>query len=132
MNNPTYGDLVERAIEVAAQAHRGQVRKGTDIPYISHPYAVGLLLARAGLPVELVAAGILHDTVEDTYLNLEYIRDHFGETVALIVEGCSEPERRAPWEERKQHTLDYLCAAPWEVRVVACADKLHNVRSIRR
>ena len=123
-------DMIDLALEVAAQAHRDQVRKGTDIPYISHPYAVGLMLARTGMADEVVAAGILHDTVEDTHVTLDDIRRLFGATVALIVEGCSEPEKSAPWEERKAHTIEYLRTAPWEVRVVACADKLHNLRTI--
>jgi (p)ppGpp synthase/HD superfamily hydrolase len=122
--------MIDMAIEVAARAHQEQVRKGTDTPYISHPYAVGMLLARAGMPEEVIIAGILHDTVEDTSLTLDYLRETFGERVALIVEGCSEPHRGAPWEERKQHTLEYLRTAPWEVRVVACADKLHNIRTV--
>jgi (p)ppGpp synthase/HD superfamily hydrolase len=131
--------MLDLAIETAARAHAGQVRKGTDTPYISHPYAVGMMLARAGASEEVVAAGILHDTVEDTYLTLEWIRDNFGEKVAMIVEGCSEPVLgrgrsqfigSEPWEARKAHTLEYLRTAPWEVRLVACADKLHNVRAI--
>jgi (p)ppGpp synthase/HD superfamily hydrolase len=123
--------MLNLAIETAAKAHVGQVRKGTDIPYISHPYAVGMMLARAGCPEEMVAAGILHDTVEDTNLTLESIRDTFGERVALIVEGCSEPNHRSePWEARKAHTLEYLRTAPWEIKVVACADKLHNALTI--
>src|SRR5438045_7386901 len=98
--------MIDLAIEVAARAHYGQVRKGTDIPYISHPYAVGMMLARAGCPEEVIAAGILHDTVEDTYITLEYLRETFGEQVTLIVEGCSEPDHgSAPWEVRKAHSL---------------------------
>jgi (p)ppGpp synthase/HD superfamily hydrolase len=122
--------MLDLAIEVAAKAHSNQVRKGTDIPYISHPYAVGLMLAQAGCSEEIIIAGILHDTVEDTDLTLEYIRDTFGDEVAAIVEGCSEPDKSAPWEVRKRHTLEYLRTAPWAVRVVACADKLHNIRTI--
>jgi len=123
--------MLDFAIEVAAKAHEGQVRKGTDIPYIAHPYAVGMMLARAGYSEEIVAAGILHDTGEDTDRTLEWIRDNFGGRVALIVEGCTEPHHRwEAWEARKTHTLEYLRTAPWEVRLVACADKLHNLRSI--
>ena len=122
--------MLDLAIEVAAKAHRGQVRKGTDIPYISHPYAVGMMLARAGCQEEMIAAGVLHDTVEDTDLTLGYIRETFGEQVASIVEGCSERDKSASWETRKTHTLEYLRTAPWQVRVVACADKLHNLRTI--
>jgi (p)ppGpp synthase/HD superfamily hydrolase len=122
--------MIDKAIQVAALAHEGQVRKGTSIPYITHPFAVGLMLARAGCPGEMVVAGILHDTVEDTGLALDYIEKEFGPRVAAIVEGCSEPDKSAPWEVRKRHTLDYLRAAPWEVRVVSCADKLHNLGTI--
>ncbi|MDQ3929184.1 MAG: HD domain-containing protein [Chloroflexota bacterium] len=118
------------AIEVAAQAHAGQVRKGTSTPYVSHPCAVGMMLARAGCAEDLVIAGILPDTVEDTDLTLAYIREHFGDHVARIVEGCSEPDKSLPWEERKSHTLQYLRTAPWEVRVVSCADKLHNIQTV--
>lgn len=118
------------AIEVAAQAHEGQLRKSTKTPYISHPYAVGLMLAQAGCTEDMVIAGILHDTVEDTGLTLDYIREHFGEHVALIVEGCSEPDKSLSWEERKSHTLQYLRTAPWDIRVVTCADKLHNIQTI--
>jgi (p)ppGpp synthase/HD superfamily hydrolase len=124
--------LIDRAIEVAAWAHRNQVRKGTDIPYIAHPVAVGLMLASAGCPDEVVAAGILHDTVEDTEMIVEDLRREFGEKVASIVEGCTEPDKSLSWEERKRHTLAYMPTAPWEVRSVSCADKLHNLRSIER
>lgn len=122
--------MIDLAIEMAAKAHQGQTRKATDVPYVSHPYAVGMMLARAGCPEEVIVAGILHDTVEDTYVTLDDIREQFGDRVADIVEGCSEPHKSAPWEERKAHTLNYLRTAPWEVRLVACADKLHNIRTI--
>jgi (p)ppGpp synthase/HD superfamily hydrolase len=124
------GRMIDQAIELAARAHTGQVRKGTGTPYIAHPYAVGMSLARAGCDDEVVAAGILHDTVEDTYVTLEELRAQFGERVASIVEGCTEPDRWKSWEARKQHTLAYLPAAPSDIRLVALADKLHNARSI--
>jgi (p)ppGpp synthase/HD superfamily hydrolase len=82
--------MIQKAIVVAALAHEGQVRKGTSIPYITHPYTVGMMLARSGCSDEVVAAGILHDTVEDTELTLEYIAREFGEKIAAIVEGCEQ------------------------------------------
>lgn len=124
--------LIDEAIAFAAHAHRKQTRKGTKIPYISHPYAVGMILQKAGCKEEVVAAGILHDTLEDTKTTREQLLERFGPTVLEIVEGCSEPDKEASWEERKQHTLDYLRTAPLEVRLVACADKLHNIRSVAR
>jgi (p)ppGpp synthase/HD superfamily hydrolase len=126
------GDLIDRAIEAAAKAHRKQVRKGTRIAYITHPFAVGVILAKAGCSEEVIAAGILHDTVEDGRVKLTRIWEEFGEKVASIVEKCTEPDKRRPWNKRKQHTLDSLEEAGLEVKFVVCADKLHNIRSIAR
>ena len=122
--------MIDLAIEVAVRAHQNQVRKGTDIPYITHPMDVGIILAKAGCPDEIIVAGILHDTVEDTAVTLDNIREEFGENIVSIVEGCSEPDKSLPWEERKAHTLDFLKTAPLAVRLVTCADKLHNIRTI--
>lgn len=125
-------NLIDRAIEFAARAHRKQLRKGTDTPYISHPFAVGMILQKAGCKDEIIAAGILHDTLEDTDTTENHLLERFGPEVLEIVVGCSEPNKGHSWEERKQHTLDYLQHAPLPVRQVACADKLHNIRSIKR
>jgi (p)ppGpp synthase/HD superfamily hydrolase len=125
-------DLIDRAIEVAVKAHTKQKRKGTRTAYITHPFAVGVLLAKAGCSEEVVAAGILHDTVEDARIKLSRIREEFGEKVALLVEKCTEPDKRRSWKKRKQHTLDSLKEAGFEVKFVVCADKLHNIRTIAR
>ena len=79
---------------------------------------------------ELLAAALLHDTVEDTGTPLTRLRAEFGARVAEIVEGCSEPDKGDTWEHRKQHTVEYLRTAPRDVQVVAAADKLHNLRSL--
>ena len=121
---------MEKAIELAAKAHQGQVRKGTDVPYITHPFSVGIILARAGCKEEVIAAGILHDTVEDTPATLEDLREEFGDAVAEIVKGVSEPDKSLPWEDRKKHTIEFLKTASLDVRLVTCADKLHNIRTI--
>jgi (p)ppGpp synthase/HD superfamily hydrolase len=119
------------AIEVAARAHRGHCRKGTDIPYIVHPLAVAKILIDAGCPEDVVVAGILHDTVEDTPLSLDEIRHTFGEVVARIVEGASEPDKSKPWEARKAHTIEFLRMASEAVLLVSCADKIENLEAIR-
>src|SRR5690606_27065257 len=100
--------------------------------YISHPYGVALLLQQTGCSEDVVIAGVLHDTLEDTETTEDDIRDRYGEHVLQLVKGASEPDKSAPWKVRKQHTLDFLKTAELEVRQVACADKLHNIRSIRR
>ncbi|MCM3666236.1 HD domain-containing protein [Mesobacillus subterraneus] len=124
-------DKIYKALEIAAMAHEGQYRKNTKIPYIAHPVAVGMILQKAGYSEEMVAAGILHDTIEDTELTIADIEREFGTEIAAIVAGCSEPDKSLFWEERKEHTIEFLKTAPVEIRVVACADKLHNVKSIR-
>ena len=128
----TSSRLVDSALIFAATAHREQVRKGTGVPYIVHPVGVMLLLIQAGeQDPELLAAALLHDTLEDAGATVEGLRDQFGARVAEIVAGASEPySRDALWETRKQHTVDYLRTAPREVQLVAAADKLHNLSSM--
>ncbi|MBS4213805.1 HD domain-containing protein [Neobacillus rhizophilus] len=123
-------DVIEKALQIASKAHQRQYRKGTDIPYIAHPVAVGMLLMKAGYRDEVVAAGILHDTDEDTDYKLKDIKHDFGEEIAEIVAGCSEPDKSLSWEDRKEHTIEFLKNASSDIRAVACADKLHNIRSI--
>ena len=127
--NGTRKNQIEEAIEVAAEAHQGQYRKGTRTPYITHPYAVGLILMEAGCPDAMIIGGILHDTVEDTDLTLEYIREHFGNSIADIVDGCSE-NKALRWRARKTERIEALRTASPEVCTVTCADKLHNLRTI--
>ncbi len=123
-------EMIDLAIEVAAKAHQRQVRKETDIPYITHPLSVGIILAKAGCCDDVIIAGILHDTVEDTSITLDYIREKFGDKVATMVQGASEPDKSMSWEDRKEHTIEFLKTAPLEIRLVTCADKLHNIRTI--
>jgi (p)ppGpp synthase/HD superfamily hydrolase len=120
------------AIALAARAHHGQVRKGTEIPYLVHPLAVAGILIHANCPEHLVIAGILHDTLEDTPVRLDEIQSQFGREVADLVLALSEPDKKLSWEERKAHTLDHLeqKATP-DVLLVAVADKLDNMRAIR-
>ena len=124
--------MIFEAIEFAAQAHHGQYRKGTRIPYITHPLNVANILLEYGYPEQLAVAGVLHDTVEDTPVTLAEIRSLFGERVVRLVAGASEPDKAGSWDKRKQHTIDHLKTAPVDVVVLACADKLDNVRSLRR
>lgn len=125
-------DVIEKALQTACKSHEGQYRKNTDIPYIAHPVAVGMMLLKAGYSDEIVAAGVLHDTVEDTPLTLEDIEKEFGAEIANIVEGSSEPDKSLPWIDRKEHTINFLKTASEDIRAVVSADKLHNIRSIIR
>lgn len=120
------------AIEFATRAHRGQYRKSTRIPYIVHPLNVVKLLVESGCPDEVVIAGALHDTVEDTPVTREEIRARFGDAVADLVDAVTEPSRSAPWEERKRAILARLATAPLPVLQLEAADKLDNLRSIQQ
>lgn len=122
---------IEKAINFAAKAHDGQMRKSTKIPYITHPFAVGMLLQQLNCSDEVIAAGILHDTIEDTDATYEQIVQEFGERVANLVLAASEHDKSLPWEERKQQTINSLSTASLEEIQIIIADKLHNLRSIR-
>lgn len=121
---------IDDAIVFATKAHETQVRKGTTIPYITHPFAVAMLLQQAGCEEDVVIAGLLHDTVEDTDTTLSGIRERYGERVAELVNAASEPNKAAPWKERKEHTIKFVAEAPLDIKCLSCADKLHNIRSI--
>jgi (p)ppGpp synthase/HD superfamily hydrolase len=126
-----YGASLYDAIELAARAHYGQVRKGTEIPYLVHPLAVAATLITAGCPEPVVIAGLLHDTLEDTPLTAAEIVSRFGRQVADWVQDLSEPDKKASWEARKAHTLEHLgqCASE-EVLLISLADKLDNVQAL--
>ena len=123
--------LLWRALDFAYQAHRGQLRKGTRIPYIVHPLRVAETLLRYGYPLTWAVAALLHDTLEDTDTTLAALRERFGAQVADLVHALSEPEHRtAAWAQRKAHTIAFLRTAPEPVVVIALADKLDNLLSI--
>ena len=125
--------MIFRAIEFAAKVHSGQYRKATKIPYITHLLGVCIILAEHNCGEIVQVAGILHDTIEDTYTTLEDLELLFGTEVARIVKGCSEKcKGTAPWKERKEHTIWYLGQeADLPILLVASADKLDNIRSMR-
>ncbi|MBI5281019.1 MAG: bifunctional (p)ppGpp synthetase/guanosine-3',5'-bis(diphosphate) 3'-pyrophosphohydrolase [Candidatus Solibacter usitatus] len=123
--------LIFYAIQFASAAHAGQYRKGTRVPYLIHPICVARILIEAGCPEELAVAAILHDTVEDCFVTYEQITKLFGERVASLVRGASEPDKSASWEARKQHTVQFLQTASEDLLLVSVADKLDNIRSIR-
>ena len=124
-------NIIDQAINFAAMAHNGQTRKSTSIPYITHPFAVGMLLQKIKCADEVIAAGILHDILEDTSTTFDDLAEHFGIRVAKLVLAASEQDKSLPWKERKQHTIDGLPHAYLEEIQIITADKLHNLRSIR-
>lgn len=125
-------EIIEQAIQFAAIKHAGQMRKSTNVPYISHPFAVAMMLQKSGFRAEVIAAGILHDTLEDTSATAEEISTLFGEEVLTLVKAASEPEKSLPWEDRKRHTMSLLAQRSNDELAIIIADKLHNLQSIQR
>jgi (p)ppGpp synthase/HD superfamily hydrolase len=124
----------DAALVLAARAHRDQVRKGTDIPYIAHPAHVSVILIRHGFGEDLMIAALLHDVVEDCDVPLDMIAAQFGDKVARLVAAVSETKAldgvELPWEQRKAEKLAHLRAGGPDVAALKAADALHNVRSI--
>ena len=128
----------DEAIAFAVKAHSGMYRKRESTPYILHPFEVATIVGTITSDEEVLAAAILHDTVEDTDATIEQIREQFGERVALLV--ASETEDKRPemppeesWKIRKSESLQMLRNAEDPgVRILWLADKLSNMRSFYR
>lgn len=137
-----YSDRINHAFAFAAKHHDQQVRKGTRLPYLTHPANVAVILTRYGCAEDTVVAGILHDVVEDCVRDgwtrgmlEERIGRKFGETVLQTV--LAVTERRTDddgvdlsWDERKDDYVTRLALASEEARWVCAADKVHNANSI--
>ena len=124
-------DLFDRAAKFAIDAHRGAERKGKGYPYILHPMEAAGIVASISNDPELLAAAILHDTVEDTDVTLEQIRQEFGDrVVTLVYNETSHLPHNAPWRDRKKAQADHIATAPRDSKIVAIADKLSNLRTI--
>lgn len=119
------------AFAVEAHGRAGHLRKGTRFPYVIHPIRVAWTLERHGYDDEVITAGLLHDTIEDTDVTAEEIAGRFGERVAGLVVAVSEADKSAPWEERKRATIEKVDSAGEEVLAILAADKLDNVRATR-
>jgi GTP pyrophosphokinase len=125
---------IVRAYELAAEAHRGQERKSGE-PYITHPLAVGRIVAELGLDDVTIAAALLHDAVEDTGVTLDLVQREFGPEVAAIVDGVTKLER-IKFESREQQQAatmrKMLVAMAKDVRVliIKLSDRLHNMRTL--
>ena len=137
-----YSDRINHAFAFAAKHHDQQVRKGTRVPYFTHPANVAVILPRYGPDEEAVLAGILHDVVEDCVRDgytremlVDRIADKFGATVLEDVLAVTERKRdendvELDWEERKEDYLERLAAASERARWVCAADKIHNGGSL--
>lgn len=136
-NKPLDTQLLDRAIIFAVKAHAGTERRGKGFPYIVHPMEAMEIVATMTPDQELLAAAALHDTVEDTDVTVDQIREEFGERIAslvaaesdVMVEGVSEEDS---WHARKKAAIDRLANASHDAKIVALGDKLSNMRAIAR
>lgn len=123
--------MKEKARLFAINAHKGQVRKNDpEKPMIIHPLSVGNLLEEYGYDDNVIAAGYLHDTVEDTECTLEIIKQEFNEDIADLVDTASEPDKSLSWEARKKHTIELTKNLPIRNKVLICADKINNLEDL--
>jgi len=134
-DTPRLGPRFADAFVFAEELHRRQLRKGSDIPYLSHLMAVASLVMEHGGDEDVAVAALLHDAVEDQggEAVAEQIRARFGERVVRIVLGCSDSTEvkgapKRPWIERKRRYLGHFESVGDDVRLVSIADKLHNCR----
>ena len=130
-------ELLDRAIIFAVRAHAGTERRGKGFPYIVHPMEAVEIVATMTDDPELLAAAVLHDTVEDTDVTIEQIAAEFGERVAsLVASESDEPHEKGDsldnWRARKQAAIDRIAAASHDAKIVALGDKLSNMRAIAR
>lgn len=122
------------AIRFASEIHRGQVRKGKDIPYITHPLAVAILISQCTSDSDSIIAGVLHDVIEDCkpYGAVTYgvLAELFGDRVADIVNDLTEPDKTLGWDERKAQALAHIQEMDQASQIVKSADILHNLTEI--
>lgn len=128
-------DLIADAYHFSQRAHEGQLRE-SGAPYFEHPYEVALILADLELDMETIAAGLLHDVLEDTPVTREELEEAFGPTILMLVEGVTKLEK-LPVHNRFEHQAEnmrkMIFAMAEDVRVILIklADRLHNMRTLR-
>jgi guanosine-3',5'-bis(diphosphate) 3'-pyrophosphohydrolase len=127
-------ELVEKAYVYSAKVHQGQIRLSGE-PYLSHPLEVAYILTKMKMDVTCIAAGLLHDTLEDTEAELDEIKHLFGKETANIVEGVTKISRMqftSRQQRQAENVRKMILAMSSDIRVilVKLADRLHNMRTL--
>ncbi len=132
----TYSYKIEQAIRAASVLHKNQVRKG-DMPFpvMTHLVSVAMIVSDFTDDEDVIAAALLHDTVEDTDYTFEELEEDFGGNVRDIVAGVTEPQKeddgsKMPWVKQKKTYAEQLQKASEGSLLVCAADKIHNMRTI--
>ena len=130
-------ELIDKAIIFATKAHKNTKRKAKTTPYIIHPLEVLAICETMTNDYEILAAAVLHDTVEDTDVTIEDIKREFGDKVAHIVLNESDNtlngyNKEMPWKDKKVLALKRLKELDTDCKIVALSDKLSNMRAINR
>lgn len=123
--------MIGEAAAFAERAHHGAFRKGTKIPYITHPMETAVIVSAFTDDEEMIAAALLHDVMEDAGVTRDELETSFGARVADLVMEESEDKGRT-WQERKTCTVRHLHTASWEIKILALGDKLSNMRCTAR
>lgn len=121
--------LFDKAAQFAIEAHRGGERKGKGFPYIIHLMEAAAIVATVTSNPEMLAAAILHDTVEDTDVTIEQIEEQFGPRVAHLV-NVETAQKGASWRARREVQIERFRKADRDSKIVALGDKLSNLRAI--
>lgn len=134
-NNRLDTSLFDRAAKFAVDSHAGTERRGKGFPYAIHVMEAAQIVSTITSDPELLAAALLHDTVEDTDVTIEQIRGQFGERVASLVqsetsETVGEDGKELSWRERKQNGIDHINNSSFDAKIVSLGDKLSNIRAI--
>ncbi|HEX2087777.1 MAG TPA: HD domain-containing protein [Solirubrobacteraceae bacterium] len=119
------------ALEYAVERHEGQTRESDAAPFILHPLEVAVLLRNDGYEDEVVAAGLLHDAIEDTDATLEELRERFGPRVCALVEALSDDDAIEDYAERKAALRRRVAEAGPEAAAIYAADKVAKARELR-
>ncbi len=122
-------NIVEKAARIAIVAHKDQKRKDDEFPYIIHPFMVANKLAQYGFSDKVIAAGLVHDILEDSDFTREKLVEELGVGVVGIIDAISE-DKNLEWELRKERYAQDLAKASIETKAVSVADKIHNMENM--
>ena len=128
--------VIKKAYDLAVDAHKGQLRRSGE-PFIIHPLSVAIILADLEMDKETIAAGLLHDVVEDTDISFDEVKEQFGEDIAYLVDGVTKLSKLSYHGNKMEFQADNLrkmflaMAKDIRVIIIKLADRLHNMRTLK-